>query len=189
MFLNDRGQNLLELVVALSVGVIVIGALAFATISSLRNTSLAKNKVQATKLAQEAVERVRSARDRNSVINFGYLDGNNNPIYNPIKWEDETLWASRIVGPSGLCGSTPDCYLKLESSNDLTWVSNSSSFPEGFGEGINTVDGNNYQFERVIILSDEPASYTYEKKIEVIVRWKEASGPTESRLTTILGRL
>lgn len=189
MFLNDRGQNLIELLVAMTVGIIVVGALVFATISSLRNTSLAKNKIQATKLAQEAIERVRSARDRDALINFGYLDGMGNPVYNPVRWDDDTLWSSRIISPTGLCGNTPDCYLKLESSNDLIWVSNSSSFPEGFGEGINQIDSSNYQFERAIVISDDPAAYTIEKKIEVIVRWKEFSGPSESRLTTVLGRL
>lgn len=74
---GEKGQTLLELVVAIAVAILVLGSLVFATITSLRNAQLAKNQAQATKLAQEGLETVRSLRDRN-----GLVSGTNPPATN-----------------------------------------------------------------------------------------------------------
>ena len=65
---NEKGQTLIELIVVVAVSVIVTGALVFAIIASLRNASFSKNQSQATKLAQEGIERVRIGRDKNRPI-------------------------------------------------------------------------------------------------------------------------
>ena len=65
---SEAGQSLIELIVVTAVAVIVVGALTFATIASLRNAAFAKNQSQATKLAQDGLERMRSLRDRDSDI-------------------------------------------------------------------------------------------------------------------------
>jgi hypothetical protein len=69
--LTDKGQTLLEVIIAITVGIIVIGALTFATISSLRNADFAQKQSQATKLAQEGIEKVRGIRDRDEMIDNG----------------------------------------------------------------------------------------------------------------------
>ncbi len=77
MLLSERGQSLIELVVVVAVIVIIVGALVFATIASLRNSDLAKNQAQATKLAQEGLEKVRSLRDRNGSVQYQTGTGSN----------------------------------------------------------------------------------------------------------------
>lgn len=66
-FLSENGNSLLEVLVAATVGVLVVTALTFATIFSIRNARFAQNSAQATKLAQEGLEKVRTQRDRNII--------------------------------------------------------------------------------------------------------------------------
>lgn len=66
--LSEKGQSLMELVVVMAVAVVVISALVFATIASLRNASFAKNQLQATKLAQQGLENIRTLRDRDGLV-------------------------------------------------------------------------------------------------------------------------
>src|SRR5688500_13500203 len=112
-FNQQRGGSLLELVVVVAVGVLVVAALSFATISSLRNSQLAKNQAQATKLAQEGIERVRAMRDRNDDITIGSNNWN---------WQSPPFWAANsCVSP---------CYLKISySPNKLTQISSPITSP------------------------------------------------------------
>lgn len=66
-FINQEGNSLLEVLVASTVGVLVVTALTFATIFSIRNARFAQNSAQATKLAQEGLEKVRTQRDRRTI--------------------------------------------------------------------------------------------------------------------------
>lgn len=160
------------MVVVLAVAVIVVGALVFATIASLRNSNLAKNQSQATKLAQEGIERVRSGRDRNgSFSNFTMADSVDN-------WTDENLWSDRI---ENYCVSP--CYFKLESVSDLLWWAAGGDIPS---DAESLEDGT---FKRVVVLSDEELTYWAEKKVTVIVTWTDFSGTHKSELTTILRNL
>ena len=173
---SQRGQTLMELVVVLAVSIIIIGALVFATISSLRNAQFAKNQSQATKLAQEALERVRSARDRNSVIQGFTMAAS--PI---TSWDDPELWSLLI---SDNC--IPNCYFKLN-GNILQYLGAGSDIPAGAENPLG--DG---KFKRVIILSDEPAPlgiWQVQKTVTVIVQWKDFSGPHESKLTSVLRKI
>lgn len=85
----------MELVVVIAVILIVVGSLTFATIASLRNAQFAKNQAQATKLAQEGLEKVRSIRDRD-------------PSSMGILWTTSTLSCA-----SGIC------YFYFDESNEL----------------------------------------------------------------------
>src|SRR5689334_4691422 len=66
---NQKGQTLLELVVLVAIVVVVVSSLVFANILTSRNSQFSKNQSQATKLAQEALEKVRTLRDRDGTIN------------------------------------------------------------------------------------------------------------------------
>lgn len=164
---NEKGQSLLEVIVAVTVGILVVSALTFATIFSLRNAGFAKASAQATKLAQEGIERVRTGRDRTAAIT-GDFQLSNQSI---TSWDDPDLWANRIS-----INCIPNCYFKVNPSGELQYLT-----------GPQLVETNG-QFKRVVILSDD-ASYQIEKKVTVIVTWTDFSGPHESRLTTILRRL
>ena len=63
---NEKGQALLEIVVALAVVVIVVSALVKLITISIKNASFARNESLATKYAQEAIEKVRAYRDENT---------------------------------------------------------------------------------------------------------------------------
>lgn len=171
MFNDNSGQTLIEVVVVMAVSVIVIGALVFATISSLRNSQFSKNQAQATKLAQEGIERVRTARDRGEAIGGG-LTINSLTINS---WQDPNLWSQQI---SPNC--TPNCYFKFNSTG-FQHLTAASDIPLGSEDPLG--DG---KFKRVVILSDDSATYQKQKIVTVIVRWVDFSGNHDSKLTTIL---
>lgn len=168
--MNSKGQSLVELIIVISVSILVISALAFATITSLRNAQFAKNKIVATKLAQEGIETLKSARNRDGQISnlHGGMDS----------WDDDTFWDRRIN-----TSCIDPCYFKLGAGGSITSLGGGGEVP-GNAERLQ-----NNQFTRVIILSDESLSYQLEKTVTVLVLWSDFSGSHESRLATILRRL
>lgn len=159
----EKGQTLLELVVVIAMGVIVVGALVFATIASLRNSQFSKNQTQATKLAQEGLEKVRGLRDRNQDNTVLYNDGTSTTS----KFSD--LWDTQF----GCTGGTINCYFVLNSSGNLIG-GNATTFESlinGFTRQIKLEDGSNYAVE---------------KKITTLVNWTDFSGTHSSTLSTLL---
>ncbi|MBI2020279.1 hypothetical protein HYS94_02555 [Candidatus Daviesbacteria bacterium] len=179
---REGGQTLLELTIVVGITVIVVTALVFATIFSLRNAQLAKNQTQATKLAQEGLERVRSGRSRNLPITG---------IGSVTSWNGDTSGAGAIWSYTinGNCGNTTlptptYCYFTLSSKtsdNSLNYLAVSDKFP--VSSSVEKID----QFERAIIISD--GSSASEKKVTSVVKWTDAAGPHEAKVTTILGKL
>lgn len=60
--LNQSGQSLVEVVIALAVAVLVLLALVSVTISSINNASFSRNQSLATKYAKQAMEDIRAYR-------------------------------------------------------------------------------------------------------------------------------
>lgn len=161
MFQSEKAQTLLELVVVISVVVIVVSALTFATIASIRNASFAQNQLQATKLAQEGVEKVRTLRDRDT-------DGSMGTPYGKFSG----LWSVQL----GCQIEINNCYFYFNLGLLVSGTPvNFESIPPG-------------DFKRQIRIEDY-AGGTEQKKVTAIVVWTDFSGPHESRLTTILRRL
>lgn len=81
VFKNQKGQSLIEVIVALAVAVIVILALVRVTVTSIRNANFAKNRASATKYAQETIEKVRGYRDQAdwSTFTSTFTDGCQSP--------------------------------------------------------------------------------------------------------------
>jgi len=177
---NQKGQTLIELIVVIAVSVIVVGALVFATIASLRNAQFAKNQVQATKLAQEGIERVRIGRDRNKAITI--LGTTNVNSWNGNSSGVGAIWDYQIANgcASGISGTA--CYFKLSPTGEsLTYITSSPTFPDLGTEEFG-------QFKRAIILNDD-SSWRVQKTVTAIVRWVDFSGDHMSRLTTILRKI
>lgn len=185
----QSGQTLLEVVVVVSVSVIVITGLVFATIASLRNAQFSKNQAQATKLAQEGLERVRVGRDRNQCVNNIYGDtvswnGNSSNAACPGVGK---IWDYLLNGP-GLCNDATNfnppkkCYFVVNSEGSLTFKASQDNFPESLAEGIPPPSP---IFRRVITLADG-SPYDKQKIVTAIVRWTDFSGFHESKLITIL---
>lgn len=166
---NQRGQTLIEVMIALTIGVLVIGALAIATVVSIRNATFSQNQTQAAKYAQEGIELVRTTRDRNAPVS-GTVSQRQlqtfqdlwNVNFGPAKVNNQT-----IVGFTG--------YFKLDPVHlTLTLVSNTPSDQEQLNN-----------FKRQVIIEDgvNPAQ---EKTVTVLVSWQDTSGFHTSNLQTIL---
>ena len=67
-----RGQTLLEVLVALSVGILVLTAMTGAVLSSLANAQFSKNQNLATLYAQQGMENMRDLRNKNWTSFSGY---------------------------------------------------------------------------------------------------------------------
>lgn len=187
---NEKGQSLIEVIVATTVGILVVTALTFAVIFSLRNAHFAKNSAQATKLAQEGIERVRTGRDRNSLIT---------DLVNVDSWNGaQPIWDYQISG-NGRCEDTAisgsRCYFNVDSNGMLTQLLAgfaSTTFPSS-AESITYA---NQEFKRTVILTDDlnhdgtaNDDYQNQKEVTVIVAWTDFAGVHESKLTTILRKL
>lgn len=158
---TQSGQSLLEVVTASAVGILVVAALTYATIFSLRNATFAKNSAQATKLAQEGIEKVRTLRDRNGSVSYVSAVGTTNLF--------SELWGITLSCPSS------NCYFYLD---------NRTSVLIGF-DAWETVPPN---FKRRFQIEDEGTSHD-QKKVTVIVQWTDFAGNHQSRLTTILRKI
>ncbi len=183
---SEKGQSLVEVTIAATVGIMVVSALTFATIFSLRNANFAKTSSQATKLAQEGIERVRTGRDRNQAIN------NNGALGNVTSWNGDSrgtgaVWDYQING-----NCTTYCYFNVDTAGSLQFLNAAASIPSA-AETIG-------QFRRVVILSDNSSSvtlpdgtsvpsYQIQKTVTALVTWTDFAGSHESRLVTILRRL
>lgn len=165
---SKKGQSLMELVIVVAVVVTVVGALVFATIASLRNAQFAKNQAQATKLAQEGLEKIRSLRNRDEANKVDYTRGDGT---HTSKFSD--LWSISFT-----CGAGANCYFYFNSSGTLVG-----------GTSVNfelptAVPPN---FKRQFQIEDNDGGT--QKKVTAKVLWTDFAGEHESKLTTILRKI
>ena len=186
---HEKGQSLAEVMVATTVGILVVSALTFATIYSIRNANFAKNSAQATKLAQEGIEWVRTGRDRNSAITNNFKIGSVDiASWNGNSSVPGAIWDYQIDGNCGDNDPVPPivptyCYFNIDTVGKLNYLGSYPSIPP-LAQSVG-------QFKRVVILSDEATNdrYLTQKRVTVIVAWDDFAGSHESRLVTILGKI
>lgn len=159
--LSNKGQSMLELIIALGIGVVIISALAYTTILSLKNSQFAQNQVQATRFAQEAIDKIRIFRERNNPVCF---QGGG-----PYFWATPgtLIWSIDPVGVTFYLTQNPPCYLTDQSPSPGTGELN---LENKFSRKIfinNYEDGNKKQFR-------------------VEVTWSDSSGDHSSQIETIL---
>lgn len=156
---NSKGSTLLEVLVSLALVLFVVTALTITTINGLKNSQLSQNQLQATKYAQEGVEQIKQARERNCKI---FVTGESDPYvwYGP----GQSIW-NRSLGATDfkLNVSGTECNLNQVNSEE-TIVS---------------------KFSRKITLQDD-GSNSDRKKVTVKVSWTDFSGAHKSELITIL---
>lgn len=97
-FFSHKGQSLLELVVSIGLLIIVVTALAITTINGLRNSQLSQNQSQATKIAQEGIDGVKSIRARNCVVSAA---GGSYYWYNIATGGTNSIWSNLTFDTSG----------------------------------------------------------------------------------------
>jgi len=66
--MNNKGQSLFEVVVALAISAVIIIALVSLVSNSIRNAVFSKNSTQASLRAQEAIEWIRGERDNDTAV-------------------------------------------------------------------------------------------------------------------------
>lgn len=172
---NDNGQALLEVAVTIGVATIIIAALAITTVIGLRNSQFAQNQAQATKLAQEAIEKVKTMKNRDIPICIGSAP------YTLYYWDESNLsnvWG-RTFGTYNPLSSPPcaDCIFKLQSTPNCGLVQTPQASPESLLDS---------KFERIVLVEEEGALSNKQKKITAQVSWKDSAGTHESKLITIL---
>lgn len=164
-YFNQKGQSLLEVTIAIGIAVLVISALTVTTLIGLRNSQFAQNQVQATKYAQEGLEKVKYMRDKDICILIGGLEykwKNGDPLIN-------TIWSYNFP-------PIPDKTFYLTSVGNCQLTADSAPAGE-----VNLGS----KFSRSFILEDMNNNQN-QKKIKVQVSWSDAAGSHKSELVTIL---
>lgn len=172
--LTAKGQTLLELVVGMSLITVVIGALAITTTYSLRNTQFSKNQAQATQLAQENMEKVRTIKS----ANYGVCLTNRTPC---LTWEE--IW-DVTFGSSESCTAVGCTYIP---TNNCTVTGNiTKALCLTYSE--NPVDLGN-GFTAQVIIEDEPGLSNTQKRVTSEVFWTDTTGKHSSDLVTVFSKL
>lgn len=177
--INQNGQSLIEVIVACVVGILVVMALTYATLFSLRNANFAKTSAQATKLAQEGLERVRTGRDRNQQISGG--------LGTVTSWNGDTTGSGSIWSYPIKANCITNLYFNVNASGILQYLACTATPSSAESVG---------QFKRVIILSDDlnrdgvaNDDYQNQKEVTIVVTWTDSTGPHESKLASVLRRI
>ncbi len=168
---NELGQSLLEITITIGIAALIITALVITTLVGLKNSQLAQKQSQATKLAQEGIERLRALKNNNISITAG------GTTYYWYGSQGTTIWSQNIF--SG--GACQYCYWKFNSTcqTDLNNCLVASSAAdktslESIGSG----------FFRQIKIEDE--NTIDQKKITSTVSWTDSAGAHKSQLVTYL---
>lgn len=171
---NPKGQSLLEVVVLIGLALVIVTGLTIVTVNGLKNSQYSQNQAQATRLAKDAIDKVRTMSDQNCPVAVGA-----GPTY--YYWYDNSslIWPVRL-------------------SNTNTY-----RFQQGFNCGpaqpsgtilvsqpANTPDNSiptplQGTFRRFITIDDFSAN---QKRVNVRVEWTDLSGQHKSDLTTIIGQ-
>lgn len=167
---NSKGQSLLELVIGLGLITIVISALTILTVAGLRNSQFSKNQLQATKLAQEVLEKVRTVKSSNYEVCLAGQGVAGNPC---SYWED--IWSVNF-------GSLPSC------TTNCTFVLSSCGAPVHPCLRASAVEGavGTGSFTGLVTVEDEAVS---QKRITSTVYWTDSTGKHSSKIVTIFSKI
>lgn len=125
-FHNDRGQSLVEVLIALMIVALVLTTVAVAVILAIRSSRFSQNKARATFLAQEGAEWIRNQR---SVLGWeAFLDQEGTWCINALDFEqlgecpdgdliDEIYWREAEI-----ISGAPDPDLKVRTTTVIVTV-------------------------------------------------------------------
>lgn len=177
---GTSGQSLMELVIGIGLVTVVAGAIAIVSINGLQNTQFAKNQVQATKLAQESLEKVRTIKN----FNYGVCTRSQVELGGACSiWTN--IWSMQF-GEETTCQG---CSFALFDNGVNTCTVNT-----GTGTTTTTPFCLKYSAARAdlgngftgqVFIEDEATS---QKRITSRVFWTDSSGEHSSDLVTILSR-
>lgn len=166
--LTIAGQSLMELVVGISLITVVVGAVAVITTYGLRNSQFSKNQAQATKLAQQNLELVRTIKSSN----YGVCTLDQPPTA-CSSWED--IWppnagvGSYTILKGCTVNQVPKDYCLQYKTPTAVWNLDTPGFT---GE---------------IIIADEAT--VNQKRVTSRVYWTDTTGVHSSDLVTVLSQI
>lgn len=163
LFCCELGQSMLEIMVLLTILVVVTSTVAMVSINSIKNSQFSKNQIQATQLAQEGIDKVKTGRSKNCQVS---IDQNLYYWYDNASLIWDTTIASEINYKVDL-DSSPCKFDELISSQSDT-----------ISQSLNS------KFKRKITLIDDGVADR--KKVKSEVSWVDSSGTHSSVNVTIL---
>lgn len=192
---NEAGQSLVEVVIALAVAIVVIVALIVLVLSGLKNAQFAQTQLRATQYANGILEKVEAVSDRDGNVEF-----TKSP---PGTVRFSSLRAMNLSSAKGPCSvvspsaaaNTDGCYFQL--------IDNGSGQFSLKQRPLNSSAYSQDDFRVEILISDKPlgarcdivgptppaqflCDYTQEKVVTIKVAWSDNGGEHESNLQTIL---
>ena len=177
----QKGQTLLELIISVTLILIVITGVTILTVKGMQNSQFSRNQVQATKLAQEGIDKVRTIRDSNYTI-CGWTSSANTIASNG-------LWTVNCPSPNGcrytIQQTTGTCATTNDTSNLWLKYTSSTTASEDLQIGTSGVI-----FHRAVTVTNGNdlggAASANIKNINVTVTWTDSSGTHSSSVSTIL---
>lgn len=153
----EKGQTIIELLAAISILAIVIGALTSLSLGTLKNSTISRNRNTADFLAQQTLEQVRNVREQNG-------------------WEAFSVYPVLII----------NCYDLVDSNVwELQPSGGKSCSPAGLGENI-TIDKVSYNRfikleDSTVLPSPTPAtpecpSNCEGRLVTVTISWDDSGG-------------
>lgn len=187
---EQAGQTLLEVAMAVGVVLVLITAITIVTLEGLRNSQFSQNETQATKLAQEGIDRVRAIRDRNGLIYTGSgvggaCAGGTCVNWNSFTWNSCTTTSSCSFRLGFLDNSGGSCLVSGSSSANPCLILSTSKEPilGKFSRGITITD---------CLASNDTTCYNQnypaldQKKVTSLVSWQDSGGVHQSNLVSLL---
>lgn len=163
-YTNQSGQSLLEVIIALGIAVAIIISFTSATINAVRNAQFAKNQNQATKLAQETIEIIRTIRDQDKLVTA------------TAPWS--SLWTTNMNSLQ-ISGYRGTCYLLNKTNFTMSPILGADSCNNSNDEIVEDI------FKRKINITDDGTILT-KKTISVKISWFDNKGTHSADVTTIL---
>lgn len=178
--MKQTGQTLIELIISIALILIIITGVTILTVQGLQNSQFSRNQVQATKLAQEGIEKIRTIRDNNFTV-CGWVGNATQPAPNG-------LWGANCPVPGCrylIYPSESVCDTGATSSLWINYMPNTAI--------TETLNISGVVFKRSVLVTNATdltgASNTNVKNIDVIVSWTDSSGTHESKVSTQLSRI
>lgn len=196
---SQKGQSLVEVLVAMTVTALVVTALVIIILNSLKNSQFSKNQAVATKYAQEAVADIEAIKATDGNITFQTLGTPQNFSSVWAKYFSDPNSPSTSPCQSRTSDSPPKCGFEISysSGGGTTEVSLTETTSGDFSAGENLGNG----FSRKILIWDDDSpeincfpgsspcnNYNIEKNIEVDVEWIDSSGTHRSNIQTVVTR-
>ncbi len=158
---QQQGEGLIEVLITLAIAAVVIGAMATATIRGISNAQFSQTQVQATKLAQESLEKIRSIRDHNGVV----MNGTTSYTF------------LNLLQDATICSG--GCYVKITpSSNGYALTVLSGAQPQTTA---------NADLSQIILVTTETVNGVNDVAVVVTVQWTDSIGTHQSQLETKYG--